>query len=58
MHYFDVILLNDVIGAVGPKVTRRVTYIFKSECKLSFRNSSLHALPYYRLCSYFSDNIV
>jgi len=27
MHYFDVILLNDVIWAFGPKVTRQVTYL-------------------------------
>jgi len=26
MHYFDVILLSDVIWPFGPKVTRRVTY--------------------------------
>ena len=26
MHYYDVILLSDVIWAFGPKVTRRVTY--------------------------------
>jgi len=26
MHYFDVILLSDVIWAFGPKVTRWVTY--------------------------------
>jgi len=26
MHYFDVILLSDVIWAFGPKVTRRDTY--------------------------------
>jgi len=26
MHYFDVILVSDVIWAFGPKVTRRVTY--------------------------------
>ena len=27
MHYFNVILLSDVILAFGPKVTRRVTYM-------------------------------
>jgi len=27
MHYFDVILLSDIIQAFGPKVTRRVTYM-------------------------------
>ena len=28
MHYLNVILLSDVIWAFGPKVTRRVTYIY------------------------------
>ena len=37
MHYFDVILLRDVIWAFGPKVTRRVTYL---------RNSESHWEPY------------
>jgi len=41
MHYFDVILLRDVIWAFGPKVTRRVTYIYlffekKEKSKLNF----------------------
>ena len=27
MHYFDVILLSDIILAFGPKVTRWVTYV-------------------------------
>ena len=29
MHYFDVILLNNVIWAFGPKVSCRVTYVFR-----------------------------
>jgi len=28
MNYFDVILLSDVIWTFGPKVTRRVTYVY------------------------------
>ena len=33
IHYFEVILLNDVIWAFGPKVTCRVTYVKKNISK-------------------------
>jgi len=43
MHYFNVILLCDVILAFGPKVTRRVTFYYivsANSGELSFDNET------------------